>query len=117
MREGQNSAPRAPRTGEQRPTEQRHSEPRVSEQRNDREINGNSKSYTKDTDFQFARALTEEFGQRRPRSSAGTPSAKPQERFGNPNAGNGANRGANKPRTGGKPFGEAGGIKRPRSFA
>ena len=117
MREGQNSAPRAPRTGEQRPTEQRHSEPRVSEQRNDREINGNSKSYTKDTDFQFARALTEEFGQRRPRSSAGSPSAKPQERFGNPNAGNGANRGANKPRTGGKPFGEAGGIKRPRSFA
>ncbi len=108
MREGQNNAGRNSRTGEQR----------SSEQRNDREVNGNSKSYTKDTDFQFARALTEEFGQRRPRSSSGNPSAKPQERFGNPNGGNGGNRGANKPRAGGgKPFGEAGGIKRPRSFA
>ena len=111
MREGQPNKAREPRatTG--------GSEQRPAEQRTERgEVNGNSKSYTKDTDFQFARALTEEFGQRRPRSTAGNPSAKPQERFGNPNGGNG-NRGANKPRTGGKSFGETGGIKRPRSFA
>jgi superfamily II DNA/RNA helicase len=109
MREGQNNSPR-----NSRPNEQRHSEARVSEPRNDREVNGNSKNYTKDTDFQFARALTEEFGQRRPRSNNAS-SAKPQERFGNPNGNRGGN---NKPRAGGgKSFGESGGVKRPRSFA
>ncbi len=102
MREGQPNKTR----------DSRGSEPRHAEQRTDREVNGNSKSYTKDTDFQFARALTEEFGQRRQRPASAN-NAKPQERFGNPNGG----RGAGKPRTAGKSFGEAGGIKRPRSFA
>lgn len=111
MRDGQPNKPREPRVTTS------VSEPRHTEQRTDREVNGNSKSYTKDTDFQFARALTEEFGQRRPRTSAANPSAKPQERFGNPNGSNGNRGSANKPRTGGKPFGESGGVKRPRSFA
>lgn len=83
--------------------------PRVMEQKQDKEVNGNSKSYNKDTDFQFARALADEFGQRRPR-----PAGNNQERFGNPNA----SRGNNKPRPAGKSFGDtAGGVKRPRSFA
>ncbi|QDC44093.1 DEAD/DEAH box helicase [Methylophilus medardicus] len=82
--------------------------PRVTEQKQDKEVNGNSKSYNKDTDFQFARALADEFGQRRPR-----PAANSQERFGNPNA----PRSNNKPRPAGKSFGDAGGAKRPRSFA
>lgn len=48
------------------------------------EVNGNSKSYQKDTDFQFVKALTEEFGgQRRQRSA--NPAGASQERFGNPN--------------------------------
>ncbi|HEY0906366.1 MAG TPA: DEAD/DEAH box helicase [Methylophilus sp.] len=80
--------------------------PRAHEQKSDREVNGNSKSYTKDTDFQFARALTEEFGSRRPRSQGN------QERFGNPN---GARQNAGKPRSAGKPHGESA-VKRPRSF-
>ena len=84
-------APRAPRQADARP---------------DKEVNGNSKSYNKDTDFQFARALADEFGQRRPR-----PAGNNQERFGNPNA----NRGNNKPRPAGKSFGDSG-VKRPRSF-
>jgi superfamily II DNA/RNA helicase len=80
--------------------------PRQTEQRQDKEVNGNSKHYNKDTDFQFARALADEFGQRRPR-----PAGNNQERFGNPNA----NRGNNKPRPAGKSFGDSG-VKRPRSF-
>lgn len=97
MRDGQHNRTRDSRQGEQKV---------------EREVNGNSKSYTKDTDFQFARALTEEFGQRRPRSS-GHPSANKQERFGNPNG----NRGNNKPRSAGnRSFGESS-PKRPRSFA
>ncbi|MBF4990896.1 DEAD/DEAH box helicase [Methylophilus sp. QUAN] len=82
--------------------------PRQTEQKQDKEVNGNSKHYNKDTDFQFARALADEFGQRRPR-----PAGNNQERFGNPNG----NRGNNKPRPAGKSFGDNGGAKRPRSFA
>lgn len=82
--------------------------PRATEQKQDKEVNGNSKSYNKDTDFQFARALADEFGQRRPR-----PAGNNQERFGNPNG----SRGNNKPRPAGKSFGDNGGVKRPRSFA
>lgn len=93
FRDTQNNKPRAPRS---------------TEPRQDKEVNGNSKSYNKDTDFQFARALADEFGQRRQR-----PAQNSQERFGNPNG----NRGNQKPRPAGKSFGDAGGAKRPRSFA
>jgi superfamily II DNA/RNA helicase len=53
------------------------------------EINGNSKNYNKDTDFQFARALTEEFGgkrQRTPRNDNNTGAKRTvsNEKFGNP---------------------------------
>jgi hypothetical protein len=82
--------------------------PRTTEPKQDKEVNGNSKHYNKDTDFQFARALADEFGQRRPR-----PAGNNQERFGNPNG----SRGNNKPRPAGKSFGDNGGAKRPRSFA
>ena len=91
-RDAQNNKPRAPRSPEAG---------------QNKEVNGNSKHYNKDTDFQFARALADEFGQRRPRSNNS------QERFGNPNAG----RGNQKPRPAGKSFGDNGGAKRPRSFA
>lgn len=92
QRDAQNNKPRAPRT---------------TEAGQSKEVNGNSKNYNKDTDFQFARALADEFGQRRPRPTNN------QERFGNPNA----NRGSQKPRPAGKSFGDNGGAKRPRSFA
>lgn len=55
------------------------------------EVNGNSKSYNKDTDFQFVKALTEEFGGRRQRPAAPSGS---QERFGNPNPTRRTNTGA-----------------------
>jgi superfamily II DNA/RNA helicase len=92
QRDAQNNKPRAPRTPEAGQS---------------KEVNGNSKSYNKDTDFQFARALADEFGQRRPRPTNN------QERFGNPNA----SRSNQKPRPAGKSFGDNGGAKRPRSFA
>ncbi|BEV08212.1 DEAD/DEAH box helicase [Methylophilus sp. DW102] len=94
QRDAQNNKPRAPRTPEAGQS---------------KEVNGNSKSYNKDTDFQFARALADEFGQRRPRPTNS------QERFGNPNA----SRSNQKPRPAGKSFGDNGGgaAKRPRSFA
>lgn len=91
-----------------KPRTPRDDAPRAMTPRTDKEVNGNSKNYNKDTDFQFAKALADEFGQRRPRTAnAG------QERFGNPNGGFGANK---RPRTGGQPMGQAG-AKRPRSFA
>ena len=81
-----------------------------------REVNGNSKHYNKDTDFQFARALTEEFGSRRPRSQNNardhqTRGNASQERFGNPNAAR-----SSKPRAGKSFGGESAPQKRPRSF-
>jgi superfamily II DNA/RNA helicase len=57
------------------------------------EVNGNSKSYNKDTDFQFARALSQEFGGRgrqdRPARTETSRDARPKaantgEKFGNP---------------------------------
>jgi superfamily II DNA/RNA helicase len=51
------------------------------------EVNGNSRSYTKDTDMQFARELSKGFGDRANRSSAprnDAPRASAGEKFGNP---------------------------------
>lgn len=76
--------------------------------RQDKEVNGNSKHYNKDTDFQFAKALADEFGQRRPRSANAS-----QERFGNPNGGYA---GQKKPRSAGHGVADQG-ARRPRSFA
>jgi len=80
------------------------------------EVNGNSKNYNKDTDFQFARALSQEFGGRgrqdRPARDARA-KANTSEKFGNPRPQRTANRGNT---TGGY----AGGDKKPkrtRSFA
>jgi superfamily II DNA/RNA helicase len=64
------------------------------------EVNGNSKSYNKDTDFQFARALSQEFGGRgrqdRPARTEGARDARPKantgEKFGNPRPQRTANR-------------------------
>ena len=94
------------------------------------EVNGNSRSYTKDTDMQFARELSKGFGGSRPaaRSDSARPArdAKPQqfgEKFGsprpqrsnerNPNA---APAGDRAPRRSNISNG-ADGAKRPRSFA
>ena len=61
-----------------------------------REVNGNSRSYTKDTDFQFARALSQEFGgrgrkdtQAQPRQNTSSPARNTSntnhgEKFGSP---------------------------------
>lgn len=85
------------------------------------EVNGNSKSYNKDTDFQFARALSQEFGGRgrqdRPARTEGARDARPKantgEKFGNPRP----QRTANRSNT---TSGYAGGDNKPkrtRSFA
>lgn len=91
-----------------------------------REVNGNSRSYTKDTDFQFARALSQEFGgrgdkskpaQARTDSPRGDRSARPStgEKFGNPRPRANAPSSAPRSNTGG--FGGDSKPKRPRSFA
>ena len=84
------------------------------------EVNGNSKNYKKDTDFQFARALSQEFGgrgrqDRIARSDApreGRPShANHGEKFGNPRPQRSA------PRTNASGFSGDNKPKRNRSFA
>ena len=84
------------------------------------EVNGNSKNYKKDTDFQFARALSQEFGgrgrqDRTARSDApreGRPShANHGEKFGNPRPQRSA------PRTNASGFSGDNKPKRNRSFA
>jgi superfamily II DNA/RNA helicase len=87
------------------------------------EVNGNSKNYNKDTDFQFARALSQEFGGRgrqdRPARTETSRDARPKaantgEKFGNPRPQRTANRsnttGTSYPSGDNKP-------KRTRSFA
>ncbi len=120
MREG-NAGDRAARPSA-RPDQARGFEnraPRVEGQvramkpKTDREVNGNSKSYTKDTDFQFARALTEEFGQRRPRTQGQAP-AKTGERFGQP-SGQRTNKAAGNKPNATKSYGDQA-PRRPRSF-
>jgi superfamily II DNA/RNA helicase len=100
MREGQPARPAR---------EANNSQPRSAREANTsqpaREVNGNSKHYTKDTDFQFVRALTEDFGNRRPRNH----SSPAGEKFGNPNP----QRATAKPQR--KSFGEQA-PKRQRSF-
>jgi superfamily II DNA/RNA helicase len=79
------------------PSRQRDSQPRHTDatpRDGQREVNGNSRSYTKDTDFQFARALSQEFGGRgrqdrtartdAPRDSRPGNKASTGEKFGNP---------------------------------
>ena len=80
------------------------------------EVNGNSKNYNKDTDFQFARALSQEFGGRgrqdRPARDARA-KANTSEKFGNPRPQRTASRGNT---TGGYAGGDNK-PKRTRSFA
>lgn len=105
---------RTPRhEGQTRGFESRTADTRTADSRTDREVNGNSKSYTKDTDFQFARALTEEFGQRRPRTQGQAP-AKTGDRFGQP-SGQRSGKPAGAKSGAGKSYGDQA-PKRPRSF-
>jgi superfamily II DNA/RNA helicase len=86
------------------------------------EVNGNSKNYKKDTDFQFARALSQEFGGRgrqdRPARTENSRDARPKastgEKFGNPRPQRTANRSN---ATGGGYAGGDNKPKRTRSFA
>jgi superfamily II DNA/RNA helicase len=108
---------------------QRDSQPRHTDaapRDGQREVNGNSRNYTKDTDFQFARALSQEFGGRgrqdrntrtdAPREGRPSHKANSGENFGNPRPQRSA------PRTS-APRANAGGFsgdnkpKRNRSFA
>ncbi len=88
------------------------------------EVNGNSKSYNKDTDFQFARALSQEFGGRgrhdRPaqartensRDARPSHKANTAEKFGNPRPQHNG-----QPRSNGNGFSGDSKPKRTRSFA
>jgi superfamily II DNA/RNA helicase len=111
----------APRTES---TRQRDSQPRHADaapRDGQREVNGNSRSYTKDTDFQFARALSQEFGGRgrqdrtartdAPREGRPSNKASTGEKFGNPRPQRSA------PRVNASGFSGDNKPKRNRSFA
>lgn len=88
-------------------TRQREATPSHAEH-STREVNGNSRSYTKDTDFQFAKALSQEFGgrgrkenQAQPRQHASNQTrgnAIHAEKFGNPRPRHIAHGGDSKPK-------------------
>jgi superfamily II DNA/RNA helicase len=112
-------APRADGASRHRDSQPRHADatPRDSQQ----EVNGNSRNYTKDTDFQFARALSQEFGGRgrqertartdAPRDSRPSSKASTGEKFGNPRPQRSA------PRVNASGFSGDNKPKRNRSFA
>ena len=81
-----------------------------------KEINGNSRSYNKDTDFQFAKQLSQEFVGRKPSTTRNEPRANNKtgnEKFGNPR---GARTTKHAP-SGARFHQGEGSPKRPRSFA